>query len=44
MEGTSFKKKVDDFRISQKFFEDWRYKDESIIKEKIIDKVSTLLY
>ena len=42
MEVTSFKKKIDDFRISQKSFKNWWYVDKSSSQEKIIGRVSVL--
>lgn len=40
---TFFKKKIDDFRISQNFFEDWEYIDGKNSQKKIMSKISVLL-
>ncbi len=42
MKVVTFKKRVDDFKTSQKSFEDWRCEDGSIVKEKIMGRVSAL--
>ena len=43
MKVATVKKRVDDFRTWQKSFEDWRCTNGSIVKEKIIGRVSVLL-
>ena len=42
MKVLSFRKKVDDFKASQKSFEDWRYKNKSSRQDKIMGKVLAL--
>lgn len=42
MEITSFKKKVYNFKTSQKLFKDWEYIDKSSSLNKIIGKVLAL--
>ena len=43
MKVATFKRRVDDFRASQKTFENWRCEDRSIVKEKIIGRALALL-
>lgn len=43
IEVAFFKKKVDDFRTSQKSFEDWWCTDKSSSQNKIMSRISALL-
>ena len=40
MEEISFRNKVDDFKVGQESFKDWRCEDESSSQDKIMDRVS----
>ena len=41
IEVPSFRNKVDNFKVSEKSFEDWRCEDGSSSQDKIMNKVST---